>query len=89
MIDNSVHVHGPKGYTSTYCQHGAHKMCGAKQRERGDMSPPHCKLCPAVCQCKECDHASQAAEAPLKRLHWRGCQLDNDHTGWCGVIGAC
>lgn len=44
-------------YLSTACEHGEHDECGRKQRDRGEVGPPHCKFCPAVCVCPVCDHA--------------------------------
>jgi len=41
----------PHHYTSTACLHGVHEQCGKGMRERGEPGPPHCKFCPAVCEC--------------------------------------
>jgi len=38
-------------YLSTACLHDLHEQCGCRQRERGDVSPAHCKYCAAECIC--------------------------------------
>ena len=38
-------------YLSTACLHELHDRCGVSQRQRGDLSEPHCKYCPSPCIC--------------------------------------
>jgi hypothetical protein len=48
---------GGHRYLSTACLHGRHSECGGTQHARGDPSAPHCKFCPALCECP-CGHST-------------------------------
>ena len=55
-------------YLSTACEHEQHNDCGKGMRERGETGPPHCKYCPSVCVCLDCDHAGVGADLGVRHV---------------------
>ena len=74
-------------YVSTYCDHGMHDLCGAKQWERGDTTEAHCKSCLSPCRCTypyhRYQHRIEQQLQHIDRAHGDGCVLAEGHTGYC------